>query len=473
MVTTPRPDRLAWLCAGLFLVTLGTLMLEVLDTRLLSVVTWYHLSFLAVSVAMLGMAGGAVLVFLGGELFAPERVSRILPGVCLALAVTIPISHLANLAMPMPGVRGFAPSEIAGLAVAILVLTDPVRHLRCRRHACAHPHARAGRTALWRGPDRRRRRMPGDRLAARANRHHVDGVGHRACCAAASWCFARFAGRAGLGPAVMCLLLAAGAVANARSDRPLGVLYPKDQWLWLRDDIVEYSKWNAHSNVTVWKPMAKTPQYWGPAANAPQPLVMIAHANIDGQAGTAITQWDGDPESLDWVQYDVSALPYHLRRGRAGIIGVGGGRDVLTAIRFGSPSITGIEINKAMLGAIDGPYRTFARIADYPGVRLVHDEARSYLTRAHERFDVLQMSLIDTWAATGAGAFTLQRKRALHARGLARLSQLPHADGCLQRVSLVRSGERVGDDPVALARRRGAVRCGRGGAAPASAAGDA
>ncbi len=42
-----------------------------------------------------------------------------------------------------------------------------------------------------------------------------------------------------------------------------------------------------------------------------------------------------------------------------------------------------------------------------PHVTLVHDEARSYLTRLTQPFDVLQMSLIDTWAATGAGAFTL------------------------------------------------------------------
>ena len=58
--------RGSWLTSGLFFVTLATLMLEVLDTRLLSVLTWYHLSFLAVSVAMLGMAAGAVLVFVGG-----------------------------------------------------------------------------------------------------------------------------------------------------------------------------------------------------------------------------------------------------------------------------------------------------------------------------------------------------------------------------------------------------------------------
>ena len=47
---------------GLFLTTLATLLLELLDARLLSVLTWYHLSFLALSLAMLGGAGGAVLV---------------------------------------------------------------------------------------------------------------------------------------------------------------------------------------------------------------------------------------------------------------------------------------------------------------------------------------------------------------------------------------------------------------------------
>jgi len=46
--------------AGLFLTTLSTLTLEILDTRLLSVITWYHLSFFAVSTAMFGMAAGAV-----------------------------------------------------------------------------------------------------------------------------------------------------------------------------------------------------------------------------------------------------------------------------------------------------------------------------------------------------------------------------------------------------------------------------
>jgi hypothetical protein len=37
----------------------------------------------------------------------------------------------------------------------------------------------------------------------------------------------------------------------------------------------------------------------------------------------------------------------------------------------------------------------------------VIDDGRSYLTRTTERFDVIQASLVDTWAATGAGAYTL------------------------------------------------------------------
>jgi hypothetical protein len=39
---------------GLLLTTLATLLLEILNARLLSVLTWYHVSFVAVSLAMLG-----------------------------------------------------------------------------------------------------------------------------------------------------------------------------------------------------------------------------------------------------------------------------------------------------------------------------------------------------------------------------------------------------------------------------------
>ena len=399
--------RIRWLYAGLFFVTMATLMLEVLDTRLLSVLTWYHLSFVAVSVGMLGMAGGAVLVFLGGRFFDIERSPRLLSSTTVGFAVVLALSHLANLAIPFPGVSGGSPAEFSALALSTLILAIPFV-VSGVIVTMALTRTRAPIGILY-GAD-----LFGAAFGCLAIvwiLEHTD-ISSSAMAAAAfaalgALCFSRYAGRRGAIPGAVTAALAACVFLNATAARPLRVLHPKDERLWSQLDIIEYSRWNAHSHVTVNRPAPTRVFFWGAAANAPTTPATIAYAAIDGLAGTAITQWNGDPAWLDWTRYDVTAVPYHLRSGRVGIIGVGGGRDVLTAIAARSPSITGVEINEALLGALQGRYREFARVATYPGVTLVHDEARSYLTRTPERFAVLQMSLIDTWAATGAGAFTL------------------------------------------------------------------
>jgi hypothetical protein len=386
---------------------MATLMLEVLDTRLLSVLTWYHLSFVAISVAMLGMASGAVLVFLGGKLFDPERVVLILPPATVAFSIALAVSHLGNLAIPIPGVSGASPREVAALAVSTLVLAIPFI-ISGVVVTAALTRTRAPIGVLY----------GADLLGAAAGclaivwvLEHTDITSSAfvaaAIAALGALCFSRYAGRSGVVPALITTGLVAAVALNLTAARPLGIIYPKDQRLWFQEHVIQYSRWNAHSNVTVNRPTRTHVFYWGAAANAPTTPANIAYAAIDGAAGTAITEWNGDPAWLDWTRYDVTSVPYHLRNGRAGIIGVGGGRDVLTAIAAGSSSVTGIEINAALLDALAIRYGDFARVASRPGVTLVHDEARSYLTRTTERFDVLQMSLIDTWAATGAGAFTL------------------------------------------------------------------
>ena len=40
-------------------------------------------------------------------------------------------------------------------------------------------------------------------------------------------------------------------------------------------------------------------------------------------------------------------------------------------------------------------------------LNLSKDDARSYLSGTEKRFSLIQMSMIDTWASTGAGAFSL------------------------------------------------------------------
>jgi len=51
--------------------------------------------------------------------------------------------------------------------------------------------------------------------------------------------------------------------------------------------------------------------------------------------------------------------------------------------------------------------RSFVGITDNPKVTLINDEGRAFFSRNDIKCSLLQMSLIDTWAATGAGAFSL------------------------------------------------------------------
>ena len=76
--------------------------------------------------------------------------------------------------------------------------------------------------------------------------------------------------------------------------------------------------------------------------------------------------------------------------------------------RAGSPAETrpsGLSGSTPRLA--DGHFSDYTAIAVLDGVKFEVDEARSWFARTPHSFDVIQMSLIDTWAATGAGAFTL------------------------------------------------------------------
>ena len=89
------------------------------------------------------------------------------------------------------------------------------------------------------------------------------------------------------------------------------------------------------------------------------------------------------------------------------MIGVGGGRDLLSAHFFGFADVTGVELNPTFISWLTRRFRDFNHLADLPGTRFNVDEARSWFARTHERFDLIEMSLVDTWAATGAGAYSL------------------------------------------------------------------
>lgn len=403
------PPRAGWVSAGLFLTTFATLLIEILSSRLLSVLTWYHLSFFAVSLAMLGMAAGAVAVFLGGSRFSGDRAPATLARAAVLFAAAIPVSHVATLNIPLPSIGSAGlPVAVGWMAASTLALTLPFFLSGVVvTIALTRVGGSIGRLYGW--------DLAGAAAGALAVVPLLDVLSlpsvflaSGAAAAAGARCFQRAAGTGRRAmPAAIAIVLLAAVVVNEQGRGVLRPRYSKDRPL-PATEIVDRAAWNSHTFVIIQKAYRRAPFYWGAGARAPLDRpVTSAWLVIDGDAGTVLSQWDGRPESLEWVRHDVTAAPYYLRRGDAAIIGVGGGRDILSAIRGGNQRIVGIEINSLLIDTIARTHRAFAGIAGHPAVTLVHDEARSYLARTAHRVDVLQMSLIDTWAATGAGAFTL------------------------------------------------------------------
>jgi hypothetical protein len=86
---------------GIFLIAFATLALEVTLTRLLSVTTWYHMAFFAVSVAMLGMTGGATTVYLKPDWFQGDRLRESTAKACLGYSLVVPLTLLILCVTPI------------------------------------------------------------------------------------------------------------------------------------------------------------------------------------------------------------------------------------------------------------------------------------------------------------------------------------------------------------------------------------
>src|SRR5262249_31299432 len=90
-------------------------------------------------------------------------------------------------------------------------------------------------------------------------------------------------------------------------------------------------------------------------------------------------------------------------------IGPGGGWDVARALASGSRDITGVEINPIIAETImQERFPEWSRhIYHRPDVQIEVEDGRSFVRRSPDRYQVLQATLVDTWAATAAGAFAL------------------------------------------------------------------
>jgi hypothetical protein len=402
---------------GVFFITCAILVFQITQTRILSVIAWYYLAFFAISVAMLGMTVGAVWVYLKRREFTQERLSVSVSDAALMVAIAMPASLVVQFCL----ILKLLPTIASVVAWSLLMTAMTV------------PYIFAGiavTLALTRSPFPVSQVYGVDLLGAAtgcvaviAILNFLDGPSAvllaGVLAAIGALFFARSASlneAAALAarqfwrrPSFVAGVLAVLVVGNFASPIGLKPLMVKDAFE--ADWLTRTERWNSYSRVVVYQPVKGSPHLWGPSPLLNKDLMTFqAQMNIDGAAGTMMLHFDPTDRSLEFLRYDLVNLAYNLSDiAKAAVIGVGGGRDIVSANLYGVRDITGVELNRIFidLHTRHPVYAPYSNLLAIPGMKLHVDDARSWFAATRESFDLIQMSMIDTWAATGAGAFSL------------------------------------------------------------------
>lgn len=378
------------LMAGIGLSSFAALLLELALTRLFSVVLFYHFAFLAISIALLGLGAGGVFAYLKKSWLMRFQTRNLAAWLCVANALLIPI--VLEVVLHTPVSLELSKANFTRLTAIYLASAIPF-FLTGLQFSTIFARESGHIPRLY-GAD-----LSGGALACLGIVPLLNFLGGpntilfaALVAAVAGSVWATTAGVRRVSLTLASVLL--GLTAANHSGKLFDVVYAKGEF---RDPAkVEFARWNAISRVEV--------------DRQDDAKVIV----IDADANTFIMnsdpkQWQG----AAWQRNLMSAPPALVNvlrpHGEYAIIGPGGGVDVLRAVANGSPDVTGIEINPIIANTImrdryaDYSYHLYHR----PEVHIHVTDGRSFVRNSKQQYDVVQMTLVDTWASTAAGAFAL------------------------------------------------------------------
>jgi hypothetical protein len=374
---------LVYLCVAL--TTLATLLLELSLTRIFSVVFYYHFAFLAISIALFGLGAGGVFSYVvaawKGNLFSKLGRLSAVNSLLVILAVLVVLAQGQNPSASYLALIYFTsalPFFVSGTIVALAVSETIERVNRVYFFDLA---GAAGGCLLL---------IPLLNAFGGPNTTIVAAVLFAAAAAVWHGMGGSVAGRAG---SVALALALFGLLLFNDSYSLINVVYAKGQKL----DRETFVKWNSFSRIAV------VPD----KDSGAQTIV------IDADASTWIPNFDFahlSARDINDLLYQGPGLPYAIRpAAKALIIGPGGGWDVARALASGSHDITGVEINPIIATTImREKFPQWSRnLYLRPDVHIFVEDGRAFVRRSAEKYQVLQATLVDTWASTAAGAFAL------------------------------------------------------------------
>lgn len=401
--------------AGVALLAAASLALEVYLTRVYSLMVWPYMAFIVVSVALLGIgAAGTVLAVLPARrrLNPPPTMAWCAAAfAATAFVGTAAVGHFpANLGPSFLSFKTHAPLIsyylisglpffCVGFAFALMFRAYP--EMAGRLYFADLAGAGVGA------------------LGVVAAMNTLGGPGTLAVITVAA--AAGAVSFAGVRPAAgkVALAVAAGAVAVAALFPTTCRVEPSPQkflpfFIKATGARVERSIWNALGRVDVLgkgdaPPRAPLGAFRGFSPVFRGPFPEVKWITIDGGAETPVVRFGGDVRKTGFLDYYLPSLGYQIKRPREVlIIGAGGGVDVLTALRYGARRVDAVELNPAIVAVGKNYYADFnGGIYNHPAVTCHAAEGRSFVRGTSRRYDLIQLSLVDTFTAAASGAHAL------------------------------------------------------------------
>jgi SAM-dependent methyltransferase len=381
---TFHQQELMGLYVGIFLVTLSGLMFEIGLTRIFSATIWYHYSFVAISVALLGWGlGGFALHLVRGRMaFSRERAALF----TFLYGLSIPVALWLIVRLPFHPDRlgwyflfSLVPFFLAGITLSMLFAVG--REIAGRLYFAD---------------------LLGASLGALAVTFLLSWLGGETAILAVSIAplvaAALFTARFRIPSLVAALLVLVAIGVNERTglfkirSAPTKGLYR--HMAATPGSKIALTGWNAYSRIDA-------------VTGFESPY--LARLYIDSDAWTNILEWDGSVASLSGMRDEYRALPFRLvpPRPQTLVIGPGGGSDVLFALAAGSEKVTAVEMNPLMLRFVRSFGGRAGSLYDHPQVEAILSEGRTFIRRTDRSFDVVLMGFVDSWAAVASGGLSL------------------------------------------------------------------
>jgi len=397
---------------AVFLVSAVGIAYQIALMRVFSIAQWHHFAYMIISVCMLGFASsGTALALLRRRIAGRE--AALLETCCLLLILAPAVSYAASQAIPFETFRLTTDaSQFFYLAALYLVLSVPFALVSATiTLAFFLERARVGRVYFF--------NMAGSgagaltialALYATEPAHLPSWLALPAAAAFVSLQKRRSFWRKGALPMTAFLLLAAivGA-APIRLSEYKGLSYA----LQLPDARVLARAHSPMGEITAVssRMIRETP---GQIANYPMaergPLPEQIALFFDGGGNSTVYRFDGDWDKLAFFDYVTGAMPYRLTNAPSVfVVGAGGGAEILNALYHGAKQVTAAEADPRVQTLMRGQLAEFSGgLYLRPDVAPIQAEARGWLEAQRDaRFDLIQISLLDSFNASAAGVHAL------------------------------------------------------------------